>query len=123
MLLELYFMKKKEAHARSLLKEIHSLKVYQINILQILTFMQKVENTTIPRVFSNTFEEIDYKYQTRFSKYNFKQPLPFINCAKFSVFSRGPQLWNRILYFSNLVIFKVQIKEKLLSTDNELDYF
>ena len=37
--------------------------------------MQKGENTTIPRVFSNTFEEIDYKYQTRFSKYNFKQPL------------------------------------------------
>ena len=53
--------------------------------------MQKVENTTIPRVFSNTFEEIDYKYQTRFSKYNFKQPLAFINCTKFSVFSGGPQ--------------------------------
>ena len=85
--------------------------------------MQKVENTTISRVFCNTFEEIDYKYQTRFSKDNFKQPLAFINCAKFSVFSRGPQLWNRLLYFSNLVIFKVQIKEKLFSTDNELDYF
>ena len=32
------FHEEKEAYARSFLKEIHALKIYQINILQILTF-------------------------------------------------------------------------------------
>ena len=34
----------KKAHARPLLKEISVLNVYQINILRILTFTQKVKN-------------------------------------------------------------------------------
>ena len=65
-LFEFYFMKKKK-------------------LIQILIFMQKVKNTTIPWVFLETFEEIEYKYPTRFSKYNFKQPPAFINYAKFSI--------------------------------------
>ena len=41
---------------------------------------------------------------------------------------RGPKLWNRILSetkknISNLLVFKAQIKEKLFSTENKLDYF
>ena len=59
--------------------------------------MQKVKNAAIPRVLLNTFEEIEHKYPTRFSKYNFKQPPAFINYAKFSISCRGPQLRNRIL--------------------------
>ena len=90
--------------------------------------MQKVKNTTIPRAFLNTFEEIERKYPTSFSKYNFKQSPAFINYAKFSISSSGPQLWNRILSetqksISSLLIFKARMKEKLLSADNELDYF
>ena len=38
MLFQLYFTKKKEAHARAFLEEIHALNFYQIKILQILTF-------------------------------------------------------------------------------------
>ena len=59
----------------------------QINVLKILTFIQKVKNTTIPQVFLNTFEEIEHKYPTRSSKYNFKQTPVFINYAKFSISS------------------------------------
>ena len=78
----------KETHARPLLKEIHTLKKFmQINVLKILTFIQKVKNTTIPQVFLNTFEEIEHKYPTRSSKYNFKQTPVFINYAKFSISS------------------------------------
>ena len=33
-----YISQKKEAHARAFLEEIHALNVYQIKILQILTF-------------------------------------------------------------------------------------
>ena len=92
------FHEEKEANARPLLNEIHALNVYQINILQILTFMQKVKNAIIPKVFLNTFEEIVHKkYPINFLKYNFKQPSAFTNYAKFSISSRGPQLWNIIL--------------------------
>ena len=45
------FHEEKETHAKPYLKEIYALNVYQINILQILAFIQKVKNTTIPRVF------------------------------------------------------------------------
>ena len=62
------------------------LNVYHISILQILTFMPKVKYTTITRVFLSTFEEIEHRYPTRFSKYNFKQPPAFINYAKSSIF-------------------------------------
>ena len=82
--------REKEAYARPLLKEIHALNVY----CQILPFMQKVKNTTIPRVFSNTFEEIERKYPTCFSKHNFKQPPACINYAKYSISYREPQLRN-----------------------------
>ena len=47
MLFQLYTMKK-EAHLVPLLKEVHALNVYQINILQILTFMQKVKRCNSP---------------------------------------------------------------------------
>ena len=66
------------------------LNVYQISIVQILTFMQKVKYTTIPRVFLSSFEEIEHKDPTHFPKYNFKQPPAFINYAKSSICSRGP---------------------------------
>ena len=56
------FHAEKEAHIRPLLKEIHALNVYQINILKMLTFMEKVKIATIPRIFLNAFKEIEYKY-------------------------------------------------------------
>ena len=97
-----------EAHARPLLKQIHALNVYQVNILQILKFMQKVKNTTIPRVFLNNFKESEHN---RFSKYNFKQPPAFINYAKISISYWGLQISNKILSeteknISTLLIFK-----------------
>ena len=104
------------------------LNVYKINILQILIFMQKVEYTTIPRVSLSTFEEIEHKYLTRLSKYNFKQSSAFISYAISSISSRGLQLWNAILSkteknFPKLLIFKIQIIEILFPTDNNLDFF
>ena len=42
----------------------------QFALAGILTFIQKVKNATIPRVFLSTFEEIEHKYTTRFSKYS-----------------------------------------------------
>ena len=78
-------------------KETHTLNRYQINILQILAYMQKVKDATNPRVFFSTFKEIEHKYPTRFSKFSFKQPPALLNYGNFSIFSRGPLLWNNIL--------------------------
>ena len=88
--------------------------------------MQKVKNTTIPRVFLSAFKEIERKYPTRFSKFSFKQPPVLLNYDKFSIASLGPKLWNKILSekktseknISSLLIIKAQIKEKLLSVDS-----
>ena len=54
-------------------------------------------------------------------------PSVFISYVRFSISSWGLQLWNKILSeteknISNLLIFKPQIKEKLLSTDIESNY-
>ena len=59
-----------------------------------------------------------------------------LNNAKFSISSRGPQLWNKILsdtkkHVSNPFIFKAQKKKQkkqkktktLFSTDNDLEIF
>ena len=37
------------------------------------------------QVFFNAFEEIERKYLTRLSNYDFKQPSGFKNCTKFSL--------------------------------------
>ena len=37
------------------------------------------------QVFFNAFEQIERKYLTRFSKYDFKQPSGFKNYTKFSL--------------------------------------
>ena len=79
--------------------------------------MQKVRDRTIPRVLFSTFKEIEHKYLTRFSKFSFKQPPALLNYGNFSIFSRGPLLWNNILSekkhlkkteknISSLLIFK-----------------
>ena len=49
--------------------------------------MQKVNYTPIDRVFFSSFEEIEHKYQTRFSKHNFKKPPALINYVKFPISS------------------------------------
>ena len=75
----------------------------------------------------STFEEIEQKYLTRFSKYNFRQPPAFINYdnTQYLLGGRnyGIQFYQRLKKNSNLVTFKIQIKGKLLSNDNEVDCF
>ena len=70
----------------------------------------------------NTFEEIEHKYPTRFSKYNFKQPPAFKNYDKPSIFSRGPQTWNGILLETEKK-FPNSNQRITLSSDNELGFF
>ena len=56
------FHEEKEAYARPFRN------VYQVISYKILHL--------------STFEKIEHKYSTRFSKYNFRQPLAFVNYDK-----------------------------------------
>ena len=58
--------------SRLLMKELNTLNVYQINILQYLLFMFKVKNSITPRVFNQTFSLIDCLYPRRFFDSSFK---------------------------------------------------
>ena len=49
--LGLYISKNKFTHAKSLLQELNSLNIYQLNIYQRILFMYKVKNGTMSSVF------------------------------------------------------------------------
>lgn len=68
--------------------------VYQGNIQQFLTPMQRVKISSVPRVFKHKFPGIHNSYPTRFSKNAFKQTYAGTNCDKFWIVFLDPQLWN-----------------------------
>ena len=99
---------KKEAYARPFRK------VYQVTSYKFLHL--------------STFEEIEHRYSSRFLKYNFKQPPAFTNYDNHEYIlvdhNYGIQFYQRLKNnFPKLVIFKIKIKEKHLSTDYEVDMF
>ena len=44
------------------MKDMNAFSVYQINIFQVLKFMDKAKHNLNPRVFGNTFTEIHHRY-------------------------------------------------------------
>ena len=59
--------------------------------------MFKIKANTVPRIFGNQFIEIHHQYSTRFSKNSFVGNELVYSQTKFSVSSRGPRLWNKLL--------------------------
>ena len=70
---QIVFNVNKKTHARPLFQEINAVNIYQINLLQVLVFMQRIKISTFPMVFLTYFQPINDTYETRFSKHNFKQ--------------------------------------------------
>ena len=99
---------------------------YQINLLQVLKFMQKIKTSTSPSVISTYFQPINHVYETRFSEHNcIYTPDTFTKYVKFSISYRGLKLRNNYPTTSekNIVcttFFKRRIKEKLFPKKNEL---
>ena len=79
------------------LKELKALDVYQLNIYQTLTFMQRVKKSNCPTVFDEKFSEIQHRYNTRYSENAFKIPKAKTKVKRFSIRYRGPFLWNNVL--------------------------
>ena len=104
------------------------LNIYTFNIYQILTFMFKIKANTAPCIFENQFTEIQHQYSTTFSKNSFVKSQLVYTQTKFSVSSRGPRLWNKLLdqqqkSLDRKTSSKKSIKLTLPSFENELRFF
>ena len=55
-------------HSRPLSKTLNALNVYQLNIYQNLTFMHRLKNDNIPKIFTELMKKPKHKYPTNFSK-------------------------------------------------------
>ena len=61
-------------NSRTFMEENGILNVYKLNFYQVLNFMFRVHNETIPKSFQTKFQYIEHKYETRQSKDNFIIP-------------------------------------------------
>lgn len=58
------------------------------------------QNVT-PKLFTTQFSSIQNKYNTRFSKNNYKVPKILLKSSTFSIRHSGPYLWNTFLSDAN----------------------
>ena len=78
-------------------KELGALNIYQLNILQTISFMGSVKTKTCPKAFLDQFSTITHKYQTRYSKNAFKIQGAKLAVKRFAIKYRGPFMWNNVL--------------------------
>ena len=90
------FHKDRLTHARPLLKKLKALNVYQIKLYHILSFMYKVKNDNVPKIFNSDFSSVTHSYPTRFSFNSFQLPRSSTT-SRFSIILRGPKIWNEFL--------------------------
>ena len=69
-------------NSRQKMRKLKILNVHKLNLFQILNFMHRVKNNTIPSVFLQKFQIIDHIYPTRNSQNNFVQSMIKINQTK-----------------------------------------
>ena len=122
------FTKKKYETVKELLKSINILKVYQSNILNNTILMHQISTKPAPSIFLSKFKKPSHLYPTRFSNVNYINPTYKLNKCKFWISVRGPYLWNEFLTQTEKEIestsnFKILVKQKLLSSYNELSHF
>ena len=67
---------------------------YKLNILNVATFMCKVNQKTVPSIFFSRFQKLFHFYPTRFSELNCIQSIHNIKSSKYSISIRGPCTWN-----------------------------
>ena len=81
-------------HLRPLLKEMKTLNVYQINLIQTLKFIHKTKYGINPRIFLPKFCEVDHQYPTRFPQNSFYYKRSASKTTSFAITLRGPTIWN-----------------------------
>ena len=89
--------KGKLKHTKQLFQLNKILNVYKLNIVNVATFMHKVNTKTAPNIFVSRFQKPSHSYPTRFSKLNYVQPMHNIKMSKYSISIRNPYIWNSFL--------------------------
>ena len=115
-------------NSRNFMQENGILNVYKLNLYQVLNFMFRVHNETIPKSFQTKFQYIELKYEIRQSKDNFIIQKRNTQIIRFAISSRGPRIWNSLTNNPTKTIdfyplFKSTIKENLLQLKTETNYF
>ena len=101
--------------------------VYKLNVVNVATFMYKVNPKTAPNIFLSRFQKPSHSYPTRFSELNYVQPTRKIKTSKCSILIRGPYIWNSFLspegkQITTMHKFKTITKSRLLFLENELAF-
>ena len=114
--------KGKFEHIKQLFQLNKILNVYKLNILNVATFMYKVNQKTATNIqASKTVSFLSY------SKLNYVQPIHNIKSSKYSISIRGPYIWNIFLSSeekqSTIKKFNAITKSRLLFLENELAFF
>ena len=88
------YLKDKYIHANPLLTKLNALNLYQLHVYQVLLFMHKVKNNSIPNVFINS-----HKYNTKKCEYinHFINHFFKTKCSQIYITFRGPHLWNYLV--------------------------
>ena len=112
------------SHTDPLFKRLRSLKIYDINTLQIAIFMFKYNYQMLPTVFTDFFSYNNnlHSYPTRTCN-NIHLDNPRILLAQKALRHHGPDIWNTLPNFlkqiTTLTSFKRSLKEMLLKQYNE----
>ena len=90
--------------------------------------MHRIGTKTPPSVFLSKFKKPSHLYPTRFFNVNYIKPTYKLNKCKFRISVRGAYLWREFLTqteeeIENTSTFKIQVKQKLLSSYNKLSHF
>ena len=87
------FNEDKLTHSRPLLRALHALNVYQINLMH-LNFMYKLNTNQLPSIFNDLIKKPEHKYPTKFSKICFSLKAFSLKTTKYAISYRGPKIWN-----------------------------
>ena len=123
--IRIIYDKDRFAHTKPLFKHAKALKVYKINLFQILSLIFKCENRTALFVFHNLYSlKLPTKYSLRTGNL-LSIPLKRTNFGRSSIYFRGPYLWYKILAqkaficnFEYYPLFKNRLKEAIFSLND-----
>ena len=109
-----------DAHTDPILKNLKLLKFYDINLVQLGQFVFAFKNSILPRKFENIFIRNNqiHSYNTKHAN-SFRLPLCRTNIRQFSVFYKGPKIFNSlspvIIGSSSLESFGKTLKKSIIN--------
>ena len=127
--IRIIYDKDRFAHTKLLFKHAKALTVYEINLFQILSLIFKCKKRTAPIAFHNLYTlKSPSKYFLRTGNL-LSIPFKRKKFGQFSIYFRGPYLWNKILAKKTLIcnleyypLFKNRLKEVIFSLNDATLY-